>query len=140
MHVRVQSQIEFQWNIDEKSLNIEVPKLILQPLIENSIQHNAQRLSTPLIIKIKAESTANETVISVCDNGIGITEEQKKEIQNRIKQKDFKENHIGLANIIRRLQLKYGENFSYSFNSNKDSKSGFIVSLRLIENTAYTDS
>lgn len=137
---RFQSQIEFQWNIDEKSLNIEVPKLILQPLIENSIQHNAQRLSTPLIIKIKAESTANETVISVCDNGIGITEEQKKEIQNRIKQKDFKENHIGLANIIRRLQLKYGENFSYSFNSNKDSKSGFIVSLRLIENTAYTDS
>ena len=131
MHDRFQSQIQFQWNIDEKSLNTEVPKLILQPLIENSIHHNVQQLSTPLVIRIKAESNESETIISVSDNGIGITEEQKKEINKRIIQKEIKENHIGLANIIRRLQLKYGENFAYSFDSNKDSQSGFTVSLRI---------
>ncbi len=129
MQYRFQNQISFRWEIDEESMNLEMPKLILQPLIENSIHHNAQKLNKPLMITINATTNSKETILCIKDNGIGTSPSKIAEIEERIKNKDTKENHIGLSNIIRRMELMFSTSFHYRLISSENN--GFTVELRL---------
>lgn len=126
MNERFQDQISFIWNISEECMNFELPKLILQPLLENSIQHNAQ-IEKKLIVVVSARIEDNKTILEISDNGKGASEEQIESIMKTILDHEIKENHIGLSNIIRKMQLEFGEAFSYKISSTKDS--GFSVCL-----------
>ena len=101
--LRYDDMFEDEYETDESTYGIMVPKLILQPLVENSIYHGIRPRGEKCKIKISAFVSENVFHIIVYDNGIGMTEERMAELMNG---KDFKS--YGLQSTINRLRYYCG--------------------------------
>lgn len=132
MSRRHSGKLEVLWDIDEEVLPYPIPKLILQPIIENSIKHGMQTQEKPLHIRIQAEPYEETGLrILVKDDGIGITPEHLKELQSTLPDfKGFQESHIGLQNLFRRLQLRFSESQCSILLDGRPEK-GFSVEIRI---------
>ena len=128
MRNRMRDRIAFRWNINDDALDVEIPKLILQPLIENSIQHGIQQIDNPIVITIDVEYDGKSVKISVRDNGSGISEANLRELKEKLASENIMvESHIGLRNVIRRLRLGFGDRFSFFIDSKESD--GFEVTF-----------
>ncbi len=91
---------------------VPVPKLILQPILENSFQHGLSEKEKGWDISIRAERRDGCLVIAVADNGVGIAPEKLAEIRERLRRGGDGElrsgKHIGLANVNMRIRLQDG--------------------------------
>lgn len=107
------------WAYDpEEILPYSTVKLILQPLIENSLYHGIKEMADNGRIKIKIARHAGSTAVSVIDNGIGMTKERLEEVRRSVAlhmEDDYGDTggaydngHIGLTNTNRRIRLAYG--------------------------------
>jgi two-component system, sensor histidine kinase YesM len=108
--IRYKEKFDVIWDYDSESEKYLVIKLILQPLIENSLTHGL-REDGNCLIKIKIKDTFKTLNIAVIDNGIGILPEKLKEIQDKLDSNLELTNHIGLFNTHKRLKLTYGEEY-----------------------------
>lgn len=112
---RYKDSFTVQYKIDSDVKNLYVPRLILQPLVENSIYHGLDTKTDKNKIMICATRTNDELLLSVEDNGKGMTEEEKNNIFKRKKGKKEKFNCIGISNIKDRINLYYGDYGSMSY-------------------------
>ncbi len=134
MSRRHTDQLEVLWDIDEEVLAYPIPKLILQPVIENSIKHGMQSQDRPLHIRIQAGPYEEKGLrILVKDDGIGITPENLKKLQSTLPDfEGFQESHIGLQNLFRRLQLRFSPS-QCSILLDGQPEKGFSVEIRIRE-------
>jgi two-component system LytT family sensor kinase len=95
--------------IDETSLDIIVPSMILQPIVENSIKHGLGRKVGEGRVTIRAARRAGHIVIEVLDNGVGMSGEQLDLNSPR--------RGIGLRNVNERLRVIYGANYELKLQS-----------------------
>ena len=110
---RYEDKLSYFFNIeDERLLSIEVPKIIIQPIVENSIYHGIKNLSGNGIITIDVYRQNSTINISVKDNGIGF--EKAKQF------KKSKTGGVGIKNVDKRIKFYYGKNYGVFIN--KDSK------------------
>ncbi|MEK4878394.1 MULTISPECIES: sensor histidine kinase [Paenibacillus] len=110
-------QVAYQWEDD--LLELEIPKLSIQTLVENCIKHALEKVSTTITITIEAHVTPSHTVISVTDDGPGFSGERLEQVRNSLQiqwEDQGGENaaesdteSIGLKNLNTRLKLLYGE-------------------------------
>ncbi|WP_332455204.1 cache domain-containing sensor histidine kinase [Paenibacillus crassostreae] len=102
-------QVKFEW--DEDLRNLQIPKLSVQSLVENSVKHAVEKVSNQILIIIQANVTSTHTVISVKDNGPGMSVERLQEVLRSFSAdgEDWGEENIGLKNLYSRLKLLYGE-------------------------------
>ncbi|UOQ50307.1 sensor histidine kinase [Gracilibacillus caseinilyticus] len=127
--MRFMERIEFEMEPLADHLNIVIPRLTLQPIVENAFIHGLESLEQGGKIKVNMIEKANEIWMEVKDNGVGISEEEKERL---LQMKD--EEHIGhvtgigLANVIKRLQLFYQEEHVMEI----DSTIGKGTTIRLI--------
>ncbi|MGN6710242.1 cache domain-containing sensor histidine kinase [Anaerocolumna jejuensis] len=111
-------KIEFRTDVDDVLKEYKILKLILQPLIENSIKHGFQKngmkqnIFAPFI-EVRVQLKENQVIITVTDNGVGIDMEKAKASLYQMPAPDS--NHVGLNNIYRRLRVFYGESVSITF-------------------------
>ncbi|MBD1382889.1 sensor histidine kinase [Metabacillus arenae] len=107
---RFADRIQFVTTIDEEGLDLKVPSLTLQPLIENSFIHGVESYEEGGVITLRVSDHGDHVSVEVSDNGVGMG---KQKIQNLLLMQGDEENHvghstgIGLKNVIRRLQLFY---------------------------------
>lgn len=114
--MRYGDRLVFSSTIQPHLLHIKLPKLIIQPLIENAIKHNidhVNELSIQLIIK----QVKQKIIIEVIDNGIGIENGELQEIREIIINDEDISNHQGLRNTHNMIQLIYGEKFGLDIHS-----------------------
>ena len=110
---RYEDKLSYFFNIEDESLlSIEVPKIIIQPIVENSIYHGIKNLSGNGIITIDVYRQNSTVNISVKDNGIGF--EKAKQF------KKSKTGGVGTQNVDKRIKFYYGKNYGVFIN--KDSK------------------
>ena len=110
---RYEDKLSYFFNIEDESLlSIEVPKIIIQPIVENSIYHGIKNLSGNGIITIDVYRQNSTVNISVKDNGIGF--EKAKQF------KKSKTGGVGIKNVDKRIKFYYGKNYGVFIN--KDSK------------------
>ncbi len=108
MKARFGGKICVQWRVDADARPYRVPKLILQPVIENSMQHGLGGARDTLTITVSIEQKEGGLTIEVADDGEGATAAQIAEIRRSLPNfQGFEEKHIGLRNLFRRLQLRY---------------------------------
>ncbi|MEK4473465.1 histidine kinase [Paenibacillus sp. FSL R7-0048] len=110
-------QVAYQW--EDPLLELEIPKLSIQTLVENCIKHALEKVSTTITITIEAHVTPSHTVISVTDDGPGFSGERLEQVRNSLQiqwedqgGEDAAESDtesIGLKNLNTRLKLLYGE-------------------------------
>lgn len=107
--LRYQNLFTYRTQIPPELLRAKVPKLILQPVIENSILHGITEQDKMGSITLTAAAEDNTLCMSVYDDGQGIEPEKIAEIMNgTCRVSDRGSSHIGLYNIIERLRLLYG--------------------------------
>lgn len=107
--------LQVHYEIDESCLDILCPRLILQPLIENSIQHG-MRDGELLTITLRICCMKKTVQIIVIDDGKGIPPDRLAALQG-IPRSLPENEHIGLMNVIKRLHLMYDQHFSYDIQS-----------------------
>jgi two-component system LytT family sensor kinase len=106
--VRFGPSLVVRKEIDEASLDVIVPSMILQPLIENSIKHGLGRKVGEGRITIRSTRRAGHAVIEIEDNGIGIPSDRMESTA---------EHGIGLRNVNERLSVIYGANYQLKLQS-----------------------
>ncbi len=129
---RYNHNFDVEWNIDEKILDCNSLKFILQPVIENSLEHGLLGLPVDVRgkIQINAQKQNNNIVFEITDNGVGINPDSIRNILKNI-DTDFelKSKHIGLKNINQRIKLIFGS--QYGVNISALSKQGTKVQITI---------
>lgn len=100
-----------------------VPKLFLQPFVENAIYHGFQNMDQGGVIRITARLKGDDAVFTVEDNGAGIEQERIAEIVNR------EQSHIGVSNVDKRIKLLFGMKYGVTLASAPDK--GTVVTIIL---------
>ncbi len=133
LNVRFAGEIHFDKEIDESAVDIEIPGMILQPVVENAVNHGIRGIEREGHIKLTVAGMENSVRISVYDNGIGMTEEQMQgllEGRDVIKDQEQNSNGVGVKNVISRLELYYGREGLFDIKSEgKDKGTEIIITL-----------
>jgi len=108
-HLRLDKRLSVDWHIDEAAMEIEVPSLCLQPLVENAIYHGVEPLSEGGNIKISAQLENNRLCLSVSNPVLG------HGVMSR-----HKGNHMAQTNIRTRLVLMYGDEAEFKIIAEPD--------------------
>ncbi|MFD2701885.1 sensor histidine kinase [Paenibacillus shunpengii] len=96
-------------NLPENMAEVEVPRLILQPLVENAIIHGISKSELAGYIRITASTQDGFYMLCVEDNGPGIQEQEQKALIAQIANSKEEDDLCGLWNVAQRINLKYGE-------------------------------
>jgi two-component system LytT family sensor kinase len=107
--------------IDDESLEVVVPSMILQPLVENSIKHGLSRKVGGGRVTIRSTRRAGHAVIEVMDNGVGMADGQMSATGTG----------IGLRNVNERLRVIYGANYELKLHSTPGQ--GTLVRIEIPE-------
>ncbi|MFP4660762.1 MAG: sensor histidine kinase [Halanaerobiales bacterium] len=126
---------EYEYIIDIKDIEIldkYIPRLILQPIVENAIYHGILPSERNGLVVVKAFEESGDIYFEIVDNGGGIEEEKLIEI-NKILQGEevVKEEklYFGLRNVNRRLKIKYGDEYGLRIESEKGIKTRVIIKI-----------
>lgn len=123
---------ETEWGIPDELLMAKVGKLILQPILENSIQHGQFDHKVHAIrLRIEAKQMDDVLYLSVIDNGQGMEEDEMRKLNQIFREETpVRSKHIGLLNVNRRIQLQYGEEYGIVLQPVKEG-GGLMVVIRL---------
>ena len=135
--MRYKDKLEYEIDVDSSIHHAEIVKLIVQPLVENSIYHGIKNKENGKgMVRIEGRYEDDEIVIRISDNGVGMTPEQLQHVfDDRVI--DTKRNGVGVQNVQHRIQLYYGADYGLSFESEKNV--GTTVTIRLPD-TMLTDN
>lgn len=92
--------IEDEYEIQEETMKCMIPKLLLQPLVENSIYHGIRPLGEPGVIRISSSFEGDKLKVSVYDSGIGMTEEDIENLLGKPQDSDEKKRTEGLMATV----------------------------------------
>lgn len=106
------------YEIDEGLMECRVMRLMLQPLIENSISHGVRASKHMGYIKLKIHRVGGRVEFRVVDNGVGMSRGGLEKVRREIMNWDSRES-IGLTNVNKRLVLQYGEESGLAIRSKK---------------------
>ena len=117
--LRYKNYMEYTVDVEEKVLHYKIPKLILQPLVENSIYHGIKQKDEKGEIIVRGYEKGDTLCFEVFDTGIGMTDEKKNEIIDKLSRNDDTSDRasFGLYNVSQRLQLFYGTDCSLQIES-----------------------
>ncbi|WP_163536063.1 sensor histidine kinase [Gracilibacillus sp. YIM 98692] len=129
--LRIRSDKDFNiiWDYYEKDLHLQVLKFVLQPLIENSIQHGMhyENSEEKLTIKVRIKTKNEKVIISVTDNGKGMDQEKLENLLTQLDKDEYVTNHIGLANIKKRLSLIYNYDYRFKIRSKENYGTTILI-------------
>ena len=132
-NVRFSNIFHVQYEIDESLCSVKVPKLVLQPLVENAIYHGIRPLKREGMIVLSVQRGEDGNVLlGVRDDGVGMTEEQ---IETLLGNRTIKEseNGFGLAGTIERIRLYYDNEQAVSIQSEPGQGTSIIISVPIRE-------
>ena len=119
--VRYDDKFEYVFEIDKNTLEILVPKLILQPIVENAIYHGIKPKKSKSFIKISSYIDDEDLIIKVENNGVDLEFDN----QNRIK---TKLGGIGMSNVEQRIKILCGNQYGIRMYRQEDAT---VVEYRL---------
>lgn len=129
-------RLDFYMVIEEGISSCLIPKLVLQPILENSIEHGYYDGLASLKVTVEAKRKDNRLVLTLWDNGKGISPEQLSEINQWLSLYEVSVNmseHIGIRNVFMRLLLIFGRNVSIRCESDLYEGTKTILDIPVIK-------
>jgi Predicted signal transduction protein with a C-terminal ATPase domain len=130
--MRFEKRLDYEIKIEEEILDANIPKLILQPFVENAIVHGFEKAGEKCLISLHGKKKGDRIIFMVKDNGIGMNKEQVKAILEVNDSERYASQRIGryaIKNIRERLELKYHEDFKLLIYSKEGSGTTVIIEL-----------
>lgn len=124
--------------IDKNLLDIKIPRLLIQPLVENSVYHGIEKITGMGIINLNIYGIAENVYIEIMDNGPGISNEELDKLNHLLNSvesifitdaKAEKRKSVGIENVNRRIKLFYGNDYGLSMESKINEFTKVIVKL-----------
>lgn len=112
--LRFGSSIQVEYDIKKELLTLKTIKLLLQPLVENSIHHGRKSDEEVLMIRVRVQLDGEHVCFSVEDNGVGIEQDKLEKLRSQLEK--FEEGY-GLKNVHNRVRLTYGEEYGVKIES-----------------------
>ena len=120
--------------VDDQIMDYSIIKVILQPLVENSVNHASSSPDTALTIQIWGYADENDIVFTVSDNGDGIEEAYLQELIQSLDAENDTRHGIGLKNIHRRIRLYYGPDYGLTLQSSPGRGTSVTVRIPKVQN------
>ncbi|MDO5346071.1 MAG: histidine kinase [Lachnospiraceae bacterium] len=130
--LRFHEQMNYRFEKDPSVLTQKIPKLILQPFVENAVIHGMQNETEDFCITVSVQAADGCMEFQIRDNGVGMDETQLKRIWEEDSDKVYSGQRIGryaIKNVRERLRLKYGEGFVLNIESRIGE--GTVVTVRI---------
>ena len=138
VQVRYEGRYEIEQELEESLKKCYMPKMILQPLIENAVSHGLAKRFSGGKVRVTASREQNDVLITVWDNGEGITEAKLEELRRRLEQgmdTEGRDGSIGLHNVHMRICRTFGAAYGLSIDSREGE--GTAVSVRFPQTEKY---
>ena len=133
LNVRFAGEINFVKEIDESLLDVNVPSMIIQPLVENSIKYGIKDIEPGLgKVTLSVFREDNNACIRVSDNGIGTDEEIIEKIMNHEKGPS-ETRGVGITNVMARLDLYYNSKEVFEIKSRKNEGTQVTIKIPMEE-------
>lgn len=128
--IRYQDIMKFNINVPESLNGFKIPKLTVQPVVENALYHGIKNRRGGGTIEVFGRNKEEYFEIVVKDNGIGMTEERLADVRRAIEEGTNDRTVVyGLYNVNERIKLHFGEGYGIKIDSKYDE--GTMVSIRL---------
>ncbi|SHJ32075.1 two-component system, sensor histidine kinase YesM [Clostridium amylolyticum] len=117
--VRFEERLEYKIHIEEEDiLNLYIPKLTVEPIVENAIIHGVENSVDNLTLEVNVYRVKGDLCIEIIDNGIGFDVNKViNETHDDVTKRNIERDKIGLKNTDQRLKLIYGEKYGLIINS-----------------------
>ena len=123
-------------NLPEQLKNCKLPSHCIQPLVENAVKHGFTGCNHQGILRISVQKQSDRLLVTVWDNGNGISKEKMEEIYKLLSSSDtafVQTNSIGLINVHRRLRLKYGPDYGLQLKSTEGTFTEVTIVCPIID-------
>jgi len=123
IRVRYKNRISLEIDVPSELQNIYMPKVILQPIVENAVKYGLEPKKGGGFLEISAKKTGPDLEITVMDNGVGMTRERLSEVRELLEadwdsEKDEKtDGSVGLRNVNNRIRLACGIQYGITVDS-----------------------
>lgn len=119
---RYQDIMDYEIRIEPDILQYTIPKLLLQPLVENALYHGVKNKRGKSLIRISGKKEGNRLIFQVTDTGKGMSREVLERVRSNIQKEAVERNRegFGLANINQRIHHYYGEEYGLFIESQED--------------------
>ena len=130
MKLRYGDRFEVTLTIEPSAYELNILKLLLQPLVENSILHGMGDIYKKLNIHVTAKKNGPYLELSVIDDGIGMTKDQIETLLHNQNDNHSGFSHIGVHNVNRRIKLNFGNQYGLEIHSKLESFTQIHLKLR----------
>jgi two-component system, sensor histidine kinase YesM len=128
--IRYEDKFQVVYDIAEETLEATLPKITLQPIVENAIYHGIKPTNKKCTLTIKSYILGDSVLIEINDDGTGMEEEKCSAINNELQTEYIKEeNHIGIKNVNQRIKLSFGENYGIEIKSSVNNGTSIVIAL-----------
>ncbi len=130
--IRYENKFEVLYDIHEGTLESMLPKITLQPIVENAIYHGIKPTNKKCTLAIRSFLLEDKILIEINDDGAGMQEEDCRSINKELQTEYIKEeNHIGIKNVNQRIKLSFGEDYGIEIKSKINIGTSIIISIPL---------
>jgi two-component system sensor histidine kinase YesM len=134
-YARFGERVELVMDVPQDLLTLQVPKFILQPLVENAIIHGFEQHDLRGEIRIEARRHREDILLFVKDNGRGIQPDQFMTLFENNRKGHQSMHGIGVRNVQERVRMMYGSQYGIMFSSEEGILTTVRISLPAIEST-----
>ncbi|WP_185970849.1 sensor histidine kinase [Alkalicoccobacillus porphyridii] len=128
---RYKKRLTFEMKQPDEVDLYRIPKLTIQPIVENAIQHSLEEIIDECVIQVELTVNDQSIEILISDNGVGMSQETIQAIyEGRVKPK---RSGIGLANIMERIQLMFGEPYGLDIQSEVGNGTTVTITLPTVK-------
>ncbi len=131
--MRYGDKFKYKFEVEPDIMNVQIPKMTLQPLVENAIYHGLKYKKEWGTITIKGYVGDDNILITVADDGVGMEKDKLQAMQDNLKNnvipEDADRKHFGVYSVDHRMRLYYGEEFGLEVESNLGEGTMFVLKL-----------
>lgn len=143
-NLRFGKRLDLTFDAPEDCFEYLVPKLILQPLVENCFEHGLAERAGRWTVTVSAAVQGEDLLLTVIDNGVGIPPEKLEQIRATLESGTDSSlrgaEHIGLTNVNARIRLMFGgEDYGLTIDSDPNAGTSITVRLRAVKESEVQD-
>jgi two-component system sensor histidine kinase YesM len=138
VRVRYQNRFSLHVHISPEDETLLIPKLILQPMVENSIRHGLRPKEGEGLVDLSVRRHPAYLEIRVMDNGVGIAQEKLDDFVGKLEHPELRDEHagdfhVGIQNVYDRIRFGCGEEYGFTMTSMPGAGTVVVFRLPILE-------